>query len=60
MASVLASESMEGFLEIGKSRREYARKETAAADRPGFYICIGDDFSVEKVPPVTHEALLPP
>lgn len=51
---------MEGFLEIGKSRREYARKETAAADRPGFYIWIGDDFSVEKVPPVTHEALLPP
>ena len=60
MASVLASESMEGFLEIGKSRREYARKETAAADRPGFYICIGDDFSVEKVTPVTNEALLPP
>lgn len=142
-ASVLAAESLEGFLEIGKSRGEYARKigplnfqknqvvevfidqlsadteyfyrvqsrpkdgngsftphsecrfstqrapgsafvftvqgdshperpqsshpelyartlETAAADRPDFHICIGDDFSVEKVPTVTHEALAKP
>lgn len=34
--------------------------DTAAEDRPDFHICIGDDFSVEKVPTVTHEALAKP
>lgn len=39
----------------------YARTlETAAAERPDFHVCIGDDFSVERVPNVSPEALAKP
>ena len=39
----------------------YARTlETAAADGPDFHVCIGDDFSVEKVPNVSPQALAKP
>ena len=39
----------------------YARTlQTAAADRPDFHICIGDDFSVARVRTVSLEALAAP
>lgn len=39
----------------------YARTlQAAAADRPDFHVCIGDDFSVDKVPVVTPQALAAP
>jgi len=39
----------------------YARTlQTAAADGPDFHICIGDDFSVEKIPTTSSESLAAP
>ena len=39
----------------------YARTlQAAAADKPDFHLCIGDDFSVDKVRTVSREALAAP